>query len=195
MAEAKGGYPIGYIIVAKDLGLLKGIEETYNKEISRGNIVKMLDKALNCYLMKQVSYGEKEEYSIFDGLNGIGLETLETQYHSDSNFFFLDINNNIILSNEDISLVSTDSEKEGDYFYLEFELKEGVTKRFAETTGQIADYKDEENILRFVYRGEVIAQPRITEKIESGKIRIVGEFNKTYTQEIVKEINKDNISE
>lgn len=44
-----GGYPEGYLNIAEDLGLLKGINVRIGNQTDRGTVTKMLYNALHCY--------------------------------------------------------------------------------------------------------------------------------------------------
>ncbi|MBQ3124795.1 MAG: S-layer homology domain-containing protein [Clostridia bacterium] len=66
VAQGKGGYPKGYLSVASENNMLAGVEGSYEKEISRGNVAILTDNTLDVKKMKQTGFGEKPEYSITD---------------------------------------------------------------------------------------------------------------------------------
>ncbi len=65
-AETDGGYPSGYITVANQLGLLKGIKfaNGYNSPIARWETAVLVYNALEVDLMEVKSYGDKQESAI-----------------------------------------------------------------------------------------------------------------------------------
>lgn len=77
-AERLGGYPHGYMNVAKELGITQDLSLD-DAPALRQDIAIMLEKALDVPLMGQIGFGSKPEFVIFDGLNGNALITLETQ--------------------------------------------------------------------------------------------------------------------
>lgn len=77
LASQKGGYPSGYIAVAKQIGLTDGIEFENSDVASRYDIACLMERALNTPIMQQVSYGSNAEYIIFDGKDNRELITLK----------------------------------------------------------------------------------------------------------------------
>ena len=80
-AEENGGYPTGYLVIATDLALTKGISGGIlgTDPAPRGNIAVYLDHALDTPLMKYLEDGENSRYVISDGEQA-ALETLATKY-------------------------------------------------------------------------------------------------------------------
>ena len=78
MANARGGYPFGYMMLADKLGILKGLDLVGTKEALRGDIATMLTNALDIPLMMQVGFGSVVEWQIMNGENGIPLRTWRT---------------------------------------------------------------------------------------------------------------------
>ena len=66
-AEARGGYPSGYILTAANSGLSKGISGLKNG-INRNDIYIMLYNALNCDIFEQTVFGSSESYNKTSGL-------------------------------------------------------------------------------------------------------------------------------
>ena len=83
-AREKGGYPNGYMAVAKEIGLLDNVknDEMNVSVCTRQTIAHILDRALDLPLMMPVfiSTPEKTEYAVFDGLGDRPLETLLSFY-------------------------------------------------------------------------------------------------------------------
>lgn len=75
-AEAKGGYPYGYLIVANEIGLLDKVNGTTGAPAPRGLVAKVVDNALEIPLMVQVSYGDKVEYVVSGTREGVAEKTL-----------------------------------------------------------------------------------------------------------------------
>lgn len=59
-AESMGGYPTGYLTVAAQLGLFRGVTMEAGQEVTRGNIAKIAYKALEVDLMQKKSYGNDD---------------------------------------------------------------------------------------------------------------------------------------
>ncbi len=78
MAEARGGYAAGYMMVATQLGLTKFLNFKQNDNATRGDVAVMISTALDVPVMMQTSFGTQIEYSIMDGSNGTKLFTLRT---------------------------------------------------------------------------------------------------------------------
>jgi len=75
LASAKGGYPTGYNIVAKELRILNGIDNTYNGYITKGDLAILLANAL-----------ETPVYSVTEvSSDGVKMESgnplMETSFH------------------------------------------------------------------------------------------------------------------
>lgn len=65
-AEAKGGYPQGYIVVGAENNLNKNVTGSNMEPISRGNVAYMTTNALTTKLMERKGYGEDETYEVTD---------------------------------------------------------------------------------------------------------------------------------
>lgn len=63
-AEAKGGYPTGYLIVASELGMLKRVNVSANDGAVRGIVVQIIFNALNVKLVEQTGYGKEIRYTV-----------------------------------------------------------------------------------------------------------------------------------
>lgn len=62
-AEAKGGYPEGYLLVAGRIGLTDGVKGVdYISAVSRGDTALMMSNALDAELMYQVGFGETQKF-------------------------------------------------------------------------------------------------------------------------------------
>ncbi len=75
-----GGYPHGYINIAKKLGITQGLTLDNDAPALRQDIAIMLEKALDVPLMVQTGFGSQVEYTILDGADGNGYSTLHTQF-------------------------------------------------------------------------------------------------------------------
>ena len=78
MANANGGYPFGYMIIAGQRGFLKGLDVVATEDALRGDIAAMVNNTLDIPLMFQVGFGAVTEFQIMDGENGNKLITLRT---------------------------------------------------------------------------------------------------------------------
>ena len=79
-AEAKGGYPNGFIAVAAEIGLTQYVEFDQTANAIRKDIAIMLDTALDIPVMVQIAYGSQPEYQILNGENESELVTLEKDF-------------------------------------------------------------------------------------------------------------------
>lgn len=66
MAEDKGSYPEGHVVVAGSIGLTKSVQGATNKPITRGNVAFLTNNALTVGLMEKVGYGNNASYEITD---------------------------------------------------------------------------------------------------------------------------------
>jgi 5-hydroxyisourate hydrolase-like protein (transthyretin family) len=65
-AEAKGGYPSGYIVVGSDNGLAKNVQGSTNEAITRGNVAFVASNALTVNLMEQTGFGPNASHEVTD---------------------------------------------------------------------------------------------------------------------------------
>ena len=65
-AESRGGYPEGYITVARENKQLTGVEGSTDADISRGNVAILTNNTLTTKKMEQTGFGSYPEYSIVD---------------------------------------------------------------------------------------------------------------------------------
>ncbi len=66
MAEDKGDYPNGHVVVAGSIGLSKNVQGATNVPITRGNVAYLTNNALTVGLMEKVGYGNNASYEITD---------------------------------------------------------------------------------------------------------------------------------
>lgn len=71
LAQARGGYPNGYIDTAKKLGITE--KNLDNKVVTAEEIAQILIKAMDVPLMEQVSFGSDAEYQVTEN-------TIKTKY-------------------------------------------------------------------------------------------------------------------
>lgn len=84
IAEERGGYPIGYMTVAAQEGVVKGINMKTGDYIKSGDLVNLVYNALNVPLVEQTGFGQVVEYTKMDGKNGNDLKTLITEKLQDA---------------------------------------------------------------------------------------------------------------
>ncbi len=65
-AQAKGGYPTGYLVTASNIGLTKGVSGEQNGAISRGNVAQLAFNALTINMMEQTGFGQDINYEVVD---------------------------------------------------------------------------------------------------------------------------------
>ena len=82
IAERRGGYPVGYLSHANQLGVFNGLKFITAAEINRGDAAAILINCLDIPLMQQssISFDDKVEYIIADGKYGRDYVTLRTRF-------------------------------------------------------------------------------------------------------------------
>ena len=65
-AQAKGGYPTGYLVTASDIGLTKGISGSQSSAISRGDVARLAYNALTINLMEQTGFGADVNWEVVE---------------------------------------------------------------------------------------------------------------------------------
>ncbi len=78
-AKEMGGYPMGYTMVAQQLGLLEELELDMSAAATLENIARLLARSIKTPVMEQTTYGSNPVYTVLDGQNGVVLKTLETK--------------------------------------------------------------------------------------------------------------------
>lgn len=63
-AQAKGGYPYGYLIVANENGLLDDVKGTQGAPALRGEVAQIVDNALEIPMMIQVGFGTDTKWVV-----------------------------------------------------------------------------------------------------------------------------------
>ena len=66
MAEDKGAYPEGHVVVAGSIGLTKNVQGATNAPITRGNVAYITNNSLTVGLMEKVGYGNNASYEVTD---------------------------------------------------------------------------------------------------------------------------------
>ncbi len=94
-AQAQGGYPGGYIAVANELNLLKGVTAAYSDDMSREMLVRILYNALDVEICMPVSISEN--YTEYKKMKDT---TVLTEYHN------IYIEEDVVNSNNVLSLKS-----------------------------------------------------------------------------------------
>ncbi len=64
MAEDKGAYPEGHVVVAGSIGLTKNVQGSANVPITRGNVAYLTNNALSVGIMEKVGFGSNSSYEI-----------------------------------------------------------------------------------------------------------------------------------
>lgn len=105
VAEAKGGYPLGYVNVAKNNGILRGLPDSPYTVMTKGMAAKLAENTLKADIMVQTGFGsdvfyEEQEnknllYSIYrtryieDVLEGVDISRIVGE--NDVNTFYIEI--------------------------------------------------------------------------------------------------------
>lgn len=61
-AEGKGGYPMGYLAVASQQGLLEGVTPVSGKAITNGDLLTLLSNFIDIDVLEQVSFGDDAKW-------------------------------------------------------------------------------------------------------------------------------------
>ncbi len=104
-AQAKGGYPYGYLIVAEDIGLLDGARGTQGVFATRGLVAMLTDNALEIPMMIQDGTGKwivsgedrTEEVYLLDYMGFEAFEGRVTAYNTSRDTITLRGKNNVTL--------------------------------------------------------------------------------------------------
>lgn len=187
-AESMGGYPNGYVTVAMQEGVTRGITAKTNEPIKIKDIHKMVDKALTTPVMVQTGFGSVVEYQVFDGENGVAFSTLETRCLNPSSFYVTYKSNDIILTGKDLKSATAVASNTDDLYSLEFTLTEEGKEKLAKATEEILKAPEGETYVK-VISGEIIAKPKVVAKLDSSKFVVQGQFDKSKAEAIVKAIS------
>lgn len=76
MAEARGGFPAGYVTIAHTYGLTEGMQFEVGSPAKRGDVAIMTHRAIDTPIMQQTGFGSQVEYRVMDGKNNTDLLTL-----------------------------------------------------------------------------------------------------------------------
>ncbi len=77
IAESKGGYPTGYMTVAKDVNILTGLSDVnYAMPMTRAQVAKLAVNTLNAELLQQTQWGSDD--ATYETVAG---ETILSKYH------------------------------------------------------------------------------------------------------------------
>lgn len=66
MAEDKGGYPNGHVIVAEDIDLTDNVLGSVNESIKRGDVAYLAYNSLTIGMMERKGYGDNASYEVTD---------------------------------------------------------------------------------------------------------------------------------
>lgn len=148
-AQARGGYPYGYLIVANENGLLDEVKGTQGAPATRGIVAQLTDNALEIPMMVQVGFGSESKWVVSGSkehggdekylLDEMGFDTYEGRVVSVNTK-----RNEITLDNEDEDLKLKDKTvKVGEGF--DFYEVEGLTIKvwYAKDTAILYTVKDE----------------------------------------------------
>ncbi len=159
-AEDKGGYPIGYLVVAEqDLDLDDNVTAFQGVASTRGAVFQLLDNALTVDMMEQVGYGDDKEYKVKEG------KTLLGQLGYDR----IDEDNRVVdFDADDLTIELADGE--------EYEVEEGFD--FAEAHGlEIILWVDGDEVVTYELDEEALYDAvEVTKEIsrnDDGEIELI----------------------
>ena len=77
MAERRGGYPTGYLVVGASQGVTNGLQVAGEADATRAVVAQLAYNALDVPVMEQTEFGTNNEgYTIFDGTGGTAKKTM-----------------------------------------------------------------------------------------------------------------------
>ncbi len=126
MAQTKGGYPTGYLVVANQYGITDGVKATASEAASRSVVAELTYNALDCPTMEQYSYGTEEEWLVYDGLGTGVTSELKTILSGKLDVAKL---SGVITSNEKVAINSDVKAEKGE---IKFLVTEDVKTKFEE---------------------------------------------------------------
>lgn len=109
MAKQMGGYPTGYLAVAQQKGVLKGVKAPASSDPAPRNLVaQMTYNALDVPMMVQTGFGNQVTYEVQDGTNNTARTTLLSSK--------LDVAKlgGIVIANEKLNITEGNETKAGD---------------------------------------------------------------------------------
>lgn len=80
MAEEKGGYPMGYLQVAEEIGMTAGVDFAATDTATRETVARMIMNLVYLPVMEQTGYGSEPRYEIMDGTNDTEVLTFYEKY-------------------------------------------------------------------------------------------------------------------
>lgn len=125
MAEARGGYPAGYVTIAHTYGLTKDMQFEVGVPAKRGDVAVITHRAIDMPIMQQTGFGSQVEYSVMDGKNNTDLLTLR--------LLGLDPDYKYPVSEETENEESSPDFSKSAYSYADIEI-EGLAKKGATYT-------------------------------------------------------------
>lgn len=205
-AERVGGYPIGYVTVAAQQGVTKGITAVVNDPVKVKDVRILVDNALSTPVLEQTVFGAQAEYQSCNGENGVDFKTLETQNFNRNSFYVTGMDNGIILTHKDVKdAVVEENQNDGDCS-LRFTLTDEGKEKLAKATEEIVAANKGEGYIKVIagvyesftnQNGEVdyyigapvvIAKPTVNAKIDSGEFVVQGQFDRIKAEAIISAI-------
>ncbi len=170
-AQAKGGYPYGYLIVANEIDLLEAVKGTQGTAATRGQVAQLTDNALEIAMMVQVGYGSAAKW-VVSGSKEHGEDAI---YLLDEMGFDTYTGRVIAYDNDDLEITLDNEDEELKLKNITLEVKEGFDFYEAEGLTIKAWYTGGKVVL---YTLKEEAKFDATEVV-SGKLSLV-EANKSY---------------
>ncbi len=140
-AQAKGGYPYGYLIVANEVGLLDDVKGTQGAPASRGIVAQMTDNALEIPMMIQVGFGQDTKW-VVSGSKEHG-DNAEERYLLDD-MGFDSVKGRVISVNTKTDKITVDPTDE-DLKNVTLEVEEGFD--FYEVEGLVTKFWSKDDVV------------------------------------------------
>ena len=120
MAQTKGGWPTGYLVVANNYGVTAGVKATAGEPAARSIVAELTYNALDAATMEQGTFGTEENWYVYDGISRVKKTLLSEK---------LDIAKltGVVIANSKSALTgATVTEKDE----IQFEIKLDVVDKF-----------------------------------------------------------------
>lgn len=80
VAIERGGYSMGYISLASELGITNGVDFITTDNVTKENLTKLINNIANIPVMEKIGFGSNPEYAIMNGKDGNTLMTFYDKY-------------------------------------------------------------------------------------------------------------------
>ena len=79
VVDSKGGWPTGYLVIASEQNITKGLSNSAGDPALRGIVARVVFNALDAPIMEQVGFGRDASYTVMDGKSGNAYKNILTE--------------------------------------------------------------------------------------------------------------------